>query len=405
MRLTRSVPNWRAWVFSSTASCGVSYSFGDLWGNMRTVVATVRPGYAEQSYASTPQNAWIHVVVTMDAVTGIVTTYFNGSAASPAISEVYTAQQSFTTAWLGRSDCYMNGDPNFMGKLSDLRVFFRMLSPADVANLYTTSTTGSAPSTSSLLPSGPPPPSCAAIKRLIPSSADGWYNISTAVGPALRVWCDMTTDGGGYTYYACDGCPSVSDVMQASGCDAVGLAMVIPRSRAHWGSMYAFVQGVLGASLVSYFQAVPGIFKPSDGQQDCAGGMGVLTSDVCAGSDSWRATDGGRWWLRNHTYSEPSGDYSANCLLMFARWCAETCVGNPDDLRFNDGMCDGATGQQYLCSTNDFNTGLGPQPPSPPPSPPAPPSPSTCMPGRNRVVCVNPTGGAAKFCFAEACGL
>ena len=63
------------------------------------------------------------------------------------------------------------------------------------------------------------------------------YNISVS-GTIRKVWCDMTTDGGGYTYYPCNGdvtaCPSVFQTNVANGCTAIGLSMVIPRSLGHW---------------------------------------------------------------------------------------------------------------------------------------------------------------------------
>lgn len=50
----------------------------------------------------------------------------------------------------------------------------------------------------------------------------------------------------------------------------------------------------------------------------------------------WRTSDGTDWWLRDSKFSEPSGDYSANCYIT---------VTNPvpDNLQFND----------YDCSTLD----------------------------------------------------
>jgi hypothetical protein len=64
-----------------------------------------------------------------------------------------------------------------------------------------------------------------------------------------------------------------------------------------------------------------------------------------SGQTSWVAVDGGSWWMRDSTYSEPNGDYSANCWL----W-----VYNQDsnNIMFNDANCGYCT-SNYLCSTND----------------------------------------------------
>jgi hypothetical protein len=65
------------------------------------------------------------------------------------------------------------------------------------------------------------------------------------------------------------------------------------------------------------------------------------------GSPEWGVKDGGRWWLRDTTFSEPNGDYDLNGLLgngMYPGW-------NLQDFDFND-MGSYATGNYYLVSTN-----------------------------------------------------
>ena len=153
------------------------------------------------------------------------------------------------------------------------------------------------------------------------SAPSGWYYITPPGGSSVRLWCDMTTDLGGYSYYPCNNCASFYSPLQANGCTNVGLQMVIPRTRAHWGAMSAFVSNVLGASFNQYFAVVPGIYRPNDGygwpdysnrgnnycNGNNGGSIGILNSDSCAGRNSWRATDGGPWWLRSSQYSEPNG--------------------------------------------------------------------------------------------------
>jgi hypothetical protein len=164
------------------------------------------------------------------------------------------------------------------------------------------------------------------------SVGDGTYWIDpTGVAP-FEATCDMTTEGGGYDYFAVESGQSTSGASASNDCPA-GTDIVFPRSRAHWVSMFALFDS-------SYFDAVPGVYKPS--------GSGDYTT--CAmnstGCPDWQVGDGGRWWLRATDYSEPSGDYTNGCWLGL----------NPDlgvdDLQFNDWNC-GVSTTKYICSTND----------------------------------------------------
>lgn len=135
--------------------------------------------------------------------------------------------------------------------------------------------------------------SCYAILAANPSSASGFYTVLPAgAATAVRMYCDMTTDGGGYSYYACVGCPSVSMVTQPNGCAAAGLAMVIPRTQNHWVcaraskhacaarldarvvqvSMFNFVTRTLGSSNAEFFTIVPSVYKASSGLSNCPPG-------------------------------------------------------------------------------------------------------------------------------------
>lgn len=206
-------------------------------------------------------------------------------------------------------------------------------------------------------PPRPPPPqpppvysSCRGMLAARPSTPSGWYSISVS-GSLYNMWCDMTTDGGGYSYYPCQGCTSVSHVTDNDGCKQRGMSVVIPRTQAHWGSIATFITSTMGSNYGTYLSTVPGIYKPYDGRNDCAGGMGVMNYDACNGYNTWRATDGGRWWLRSSGYSEPDGDYNANCYLgdiANIGWNGDT-----SNIPFNDANCGYSTGNYYICSTND----------------------------------------------------
>jgi hypothetical protein len=102
--------------------------------------------------------------------------------------------------------------------------------------------------------------------------------------------------------------------------------------------MFQWLSGSFGAPAVStFFQAVPGIFKPISGQNNCCNSagtcfaMGILGSAFCSGVNAWQAVDGGTWWLRSSSFGEPSGDYTGNCLL----WMGGIDV-TAANIQFND---------------------------------------------------------------------
>jgi len=58
---------------------------------------------------------------------------------------------------------------------------------------------------------------------------------------------------------------------------------------------------------------------------------------------TWRTTDRSPWWLRNSRYSEPNGDYTANCFLdLWRKPSSESSV------TFNDGRCNYRS-RSYYC--------------------------------------------------------
>ena len=128
--------------------------------------------------------------------------------------------------------------------------------------------------------------SCVQILAFWPgTSPSGWYNI-TVGAKLLRVWCDMTTDGGGYTYYPCNtgavDCPSTYQTNVSNGCTAVGLSTVIPRTQNHWTSMISFVKTTLNSTFTTYFYAMPGISKATSGLSTCTGN--IMNYDNCQGT-------------------------------------------------------------------------------------------------------------------------
>jgi hypothetical protein len=182
--------------------------------------------------------------------------------------------------------------------------------------------------------------SCSAIKTATPGAADGDYMIDpdgAGALPPITVTCDMTTDGGGYTYYAINAGIPTTRFDQANSCTAVGLNMAVPRTQAHLNAMFAKYG-------IAYFTTVPGVYGLAAG--DYQGCVMSSTDATCAAN--WKAIGGGAWFAKNVKYSEPNGDYTPGCWLGLDG----TGVDGSGFVRFNDGDCGYSTGAQYICSDN-----------------------------------------------------
>lgn len=179
--------------------------------------------------------------------------------------------------------------------------------------------------------------SCLEILNNGDSTGDGDYTIERPGVGQITVYCDMTTDGGGYTSYRVTGGISTSRFDQANSCQALGMELVVPRTEAHFSALLAKWPGS--------FATVPGIYSPTSGGNytGCAMNSGSA-GQSCPSTFDWQAIDGGSWWLRDTPYGEPNGDYVAGCWLSFGGTLPAT---------FNDLNCIYATGSTYVCSTND----------------------------------------------------
>jgi hypothetical protein len=180
--------------------------------------------------------------------------------------------------------------------------------------------------------------SCKSIKAANPSAMDGDYVIDVDGGgpiDPLTVFCDMTTDGGGYASYPITGGVSTTRFDEANACTDLGLNMVIARTQAH-----------LNALIAKYgtgsFLTVPGVYGKEAGHYEhCV----MSSTDPTCGAN-WIALDGGAWFARNNTYGEPNGDYTPGCWLGSGGY--DPNIG----FYFNDAWCQYPTGSSYVCSDN-----------------------------------------------------
>ena len=127
------------------------------------------------------------------------------------------------------------------------------------------------PSPAPPMPVSQSPSSCLAIRWASPGSPSGWYWIKPGA-TTIYAYCDMTTDGGGYTMYPCMGCTSTNLATAANGCTALGgMNIVVPRTRAHWSSLISLVQDRLSSTVGTYMY-VPTV----DESRSCTSEMRLL---------------------------------------------------------------------------------------------------------------------------------
>tara|TARA_R100000278_G_scaffold57562_1_gene47363 strand:+ start:284 stop:1153 length:870 start_codon:yes stop_codon:yes gene_type:complete len=187
-----------------------------------------------------------------------------------------------------------------------------------------------------------------------PGKSSGYYWIKSSNMPsALQMWVDMVEEGGGYDMYAITGGTSVDDARNGHSGTSLGLDLIYPRSKEHWRAQVSFVQnqlGQTGGNLRSYFRCPGKVWNTSAGNYTGYVMRNAQYYGNGVPANTWRTGDGGRWWLRNNTYSEPNGNYTPYSFLYF--W------GNhpPDNYNGQDLLFDDAgrrsTGSNYLVSTN-----------------------------------------------------
>lgn len=191
------------------------------------------------------------------------------------------------------------------------------------------------------------------IAQQVPGATSGYYWIKSSSMPnALEMYVDMDFDGGGYDFYPIQGGTSTSFYNGTHSGTALGLDLVYPRSTGHWQAMSRFVRVTLGftGSNYSRFFATPGAIYRLGGGGNYTGSIMRDPNAYGSGAPDWRVKDGGKWWLRNSTYSEPNGNYTLGSFLYF--WSSdfrENYTGG--DLLFDDASTR-STGSYYLVSTN-----------------------------------------------------
>lgn len=199
--------------------------------------------------------------------------------------------------------------------------------------------------------------SCKQVLALAPGAMSGKYRLWPAqLGGNVDVsaWCDMDSDGGGYTFLKVDTqVPGANDKGAAAAeiaCQNFGMHLLVPRSPAHVKSAYQFATTAnvkpLGGGVVQSgveYLSILSVY-PAQPMATC-NGKGLNATD-CPG---WRAWDDHSFWVTDvPVLGEPSNDHCAGCSMLY-KW-------NPDGTlksytTFPAG--DGASTYRFICDVAD----------------------------------------------------
>jgi len=199
--------------------------------------------------------------------------------------------------------------------------------------------------------------SCKQILELVPGAPSGAYRIwPVALGGAidLLVYCDMESDGGGYTFLKID-----TEVANASDkgakaaesiCAKYGMHLLVPRSADHVKSAYMVAIGdnappvgggfiSKGAEYLAILAVYPGVLGATCEDKG-------LNSVDCP---QWHAWDEQRFWVTDIPVpGEPSDEHCLGCS-MYYKWNLDGTLKSYTTVPFGEG----ASSYRFMCDIAD----------------------------------------------------
>jgi len=149
--------------------------------------------------------------------------------------------------------------------------------------------------------------------------------------------CERVSLNGAYSSGALVKCTNGFDVYkstQKNSCPE-GTKLWAPQTRSDWKTFLA------SAGPIRAPHWIIDVTRPSNG---CGGCTGNPMNSKNNNQKTWTTVDGAPWWLRNSRFSEPNGDYKANCYLDL--WHGKP--RNENVVSFNDGNCNYHS-KSYYC--------------------------------------------------------
>ncbi|PKN54776.1 MAG: hypothetical protein CVU56_24675, partial [Deltaproteobacteria bacterium HGW-Deltaproteobacteria-14] len=164
--------------------------------------------------------------------------------------------------------------------------------------------------------------------------------------PSSSVWCDMSTDGGGYTFYKVKDVGDVArNAVEAEAtCASRGMHLFVPRTAAHLASAWTVTQGTgLGPDASASYLTIMAIYPRVKGNK-------CLSMPLHSGNTScgWRARDDGNYWVSPNGHSEPNGDNDLTASMGYSFNSTTGLVSS-----WNDIVSPGYTSIRFLCDVGD----------------------------------------------------
>ncbi|HEY8374840.1 MAG TPA: DUF4215 domain-containing protein [Nannocystis sp.] len=199
--------------------------------------------------------------------------------------------------------------------------------------------------------------SCLHLKEVLSGAPSGIYRLwPAALGGegSVLAWCDMETDGGGYTFLKIDtefGDESDKGAKKAEAiCKQYGMRLIVTRTPAHTVAAYNVavsenippIGGGKVASGADYL-AIMGIYPVAQGAT-CDGQP--LNSEKCPG---WQAGDGQPYWVTDTPVpGQPDDEHCLGCS-MFYKWNPDGTLKNYVTVSFGEG----ASSYRFMCDVGD----------------------------------------------------
>ncbi len=199
--------------------------------------------------------------------------------------------------------------------------------------------------------------SCKQILAEVPDATTGKYRLwPAALGGDIDVvaWCDMDSDGGGYTFvkmhFEVDGASDKGAKGAELPCQTYGMHLLVLRTPAHVKSAYMFATSVnippIGGGKIgsgTEYLSILSIF-PKEPMQTC-GGKGLNSVD-CPG---WRAWDDEAFWVTDiPVLGEPSEEHCMGCSMLY-KWNLDGTLKSYTTFPAGEG----ASSFRFICDVGD----------------------------------------------------